>query len=489
MTFKFTKLSIGNTVATVGGFAFKRLLVDSSGETPDVPDVPEEPDTPETYILSGTWVFKDIMPQKPTKWLDQTLEFTDADGNQFYGMSLDPSGDIYYDDKLNGGSQITWVRLYVEGRGWQNNTNRNYNPESLKCVTIEGAQTVSADFYNWFTANAKQALPAPTLSIDGDILTITSDSNYATEFDILVDGEVVHTEILTDVFAAGAYVFKEQIEAYMFRLDNFAFYSNGYRGYRAMVMQEYSDGSIGDPNGARLVYGDYNGPSVSVYNSFDGWTNEAYRTIDVPYNSNIYTGIKRWLYNNTVPYKLSGKWVFNSVLKSGLFGGGNGTSIGVNFTSNGRKYEIIDGEDDGGTGVAHVGYMSYSSSYSNYAYSGGVWISEAYRTVVFDPRQIVFKEQYEWVKANATPVLFTFSIEGVEYQAIEGMIWEDWVHSEYNTGGYYVRGDDKAVRIGTKDAVSNNEDSTSGNLNLGDELIIENKNYVHGRYTHVGGSN
>jgi hypothetical protein len=32
MAFKFTKLSIGNTVATVGGFVFKRLLTESGGE-------------------------------------------------------------------------------------------------------------------------------------------------------------------------------------------------------------------------------------------------------------------------------------------------------------------------------------------------------------------------------------------------------------------------------------------------------------------------
>lgn len=32
----------------------------------------------------------------------------------------------------------------------------------------------------------------------------------------------------------------------------------------------------------------------------------------------------------------------------------------------------------------------------------------------------------------------TFTIEGTEYQAVEGMTWEEWINSEYNTDGYYI---------------------------------------------------
>ena len=34
--------------------------------------------------------------------------------------------------------------------------------------------------------------------------------------------------------------------------------------------------------------------------------------------------------------------------------------------------------------------------------------------------------------------LITFSINGTEYQAKEGMTWEEWVNSEYNTSDYYI---------------------------------------------------
>jgi hypothetical protein len=40
----------------------------------------------------------------------------------------------------------------------------------------------------------------------------------------------------------------------------------------------------------------------------------------------------------------------------------------------------------------------------------------------------------DYVESN----LITFTIDGSEYQAEEGMTWADWVNSEYNTDGYYI---------------------------------------------------
>lgn len=33
---------------------------------------------------------------------------------------------------------------------------------------------------------------------------------------------------------------------------------------------------------------------------------------------------------------------------------------------------------------------------------------------------------------------FTFIIDDVEYQAEEGMTWEQWINSKYNTNGFYI---------------------------------------------------
>ena len=34
--------------------------------------------------------------------------------------------------------------------------------------------------------------------------------------------------------------------------------------------------------------------------------------------------------------------------------------------------------------------------------------------------------------------LITFYIDNTQYQAEEGMTWEEWVNSEYNTDGFYI---------------------------------------------------
>lgn len=39
-----------------------------------------------------------------------------------------------------------------------------------------------------------------------------------------------------------------------------------------------------------------------------------------------------------------------------------------------------------------------------------------------------------------TPPLISFTIAGTTYQAEEGMTWQQWVASSYNTDGYYVSG-------------------------------------------------
>ena len=74
--------------------------------------------------------------------------------------------------------------------------------------------------------------------------------------------------------------------------------------------------------------------------------------------------------------------------------------------------------------------------------------------------------------------LITFTINGTEYQAEDGMMWKDWLVSEYNTGEYK----------------SSNEDSRSGflcttdqklvklngqNINVSLECVVEGASYTH----------
>lgn len=63
-----------------------------------------------------------------------------------------------------------------------------------------------------------------------------------------------------------------------------------------------------------------------------------------------------------------------------------------------------------------------------------------------------------------------FNTIKVEYNAIEGMTWVEWVDSEYNTGGYYIY--DKHVL--TPDHISVAHSDTGIGV-LTDEVIISKK--------------
>lgn len=61
--------------------------------------------------------------------------------------------------------------------------------------------------------------------------------------------------------------------------------------------------------------------------------------------------------------------------------------------------------------------------------------------------QKVSKEFYDWfidvteeITGSVEDELITFTIDGITYQAEEGMTWGEWVDSEYNTNGYIISG-------------------------------------------------
>ena len=49
------------------------------------------------------------------------------------------------------------------------------------------------------------------------------------------------------------------------------------------------------------------------------------------------------------------------------------------------------------------------------------------------------------LNADGTVATISFTIDGTEYKALEGMTWGEWVESEYNTGGFYVGGYSKSM--------------------------------------------
>lgn len=73
--------------------------------------------------------------------------------------------------------------------------------------------------------------------------------------------------------------------------------------------------------------------------------------------------------------------------------------------------------------------------------------------------------------------MISFTINNVQYQAEEGMTWEDWCNSEYNPGMYSAGGN--AVYAGgwTINSVKSSD------------LIVNGKSYTHNTGSQSGGSN
>lgn len=69
--------------------------------------------------------------------------------------------------------------------------------------------------------------------------------------------------------------------------------------------------------------------------------------------------------------------------------------------------------------------------------------------------------------------LITFTIEGTSYQAEEGMTWQQWVDSSYNTEGWNVLNHN--IQNPTQTGLVNNVNSQ--------DVIIANNNYI----IYVGG--
>lgn len=74
------------------------------------------------------------------------------------------------------------------------------------------------------------------------------------------------------------------------------------------------------------------------------------------------------------------------------------------------------------------------------------------------------------LNADGTVAEITFTIDGTEYKALEGMTWGEWLESEYNTGGFYV-----------SSHVTSNGDSGYTITNVSLHAVMLNYEYVYSK--------
>lgn len=121
------------------------------------------------------------------------------------------------------------------------------------------------------------------------------------------------------------------------------------------------------------------------------------------------------------------------------------TVDGVNgrmFTSvkNGNKLFIPAAGSYNDGGIGDVGdfctvWSSSNAKFFSLNEIGGV-VSESSRCNGYSIRGVV----------TPTRNLIAFTIDGTSYQAEEGMTWQQWVDSNYNTGGFYIDSEGIAAR-------------------------------------------
>jgi hypothetical protein len=77
-------------------------------------------------------------------------------------------------------------------------------------------------------------------------------------------------------------------------------------------------------------------------------------------------------------------------------------------------------------------YIKRFSKVSDYeAFKGGGEYITPNISLIDDGKRV-----YSEKKVNNEDNLITFTVDGIEYQAEEGMTWKEWANSSYNTGGF-----------------------------------------------------
>jgi hypothetical protein len=118
---------------------------------------------------------------------------------------------------------------------------------------------------------------------------------------------------------------------------------------------------------------------------------------------------------------------------------------GISFTSNNQNFDRIyynrQSVDEGTLSYSINGTEKEVYYFNDYSDN---WLDgEAYRTITFDS-PVTNTSLLAWLQANGTKqggaTLINFTIGSTSYQAEEGMTWQQWVDSSYNTsnGVYFI---------------------------------------------------
>ena len=288
----------------------------------------------DNFEISGTWKFVED-PTLPSTQIYQLINYTDRDGNNsFDKMIINNYGVLFAEH------EYSFLYHYVLSWEFTSFMTVNFGTEP---------QTVSLEFYDWFTANATKVIPdttAPTFS------SYTSSYVALNQYKLSITNAADETAL--------------HETPYCFISSN----------------------STSQPSSSSCSWQSSNILNIS-YNSDINY----HAFIKDAANNITYAGVRSFTYTEVAT--ISGEWTF--VLAPTLV---SGSTLGetVNYTSNGATYNgFMVSSSALGFGIP------FAKTY--YKTSTG-WTDEAYRTVNFGTEPLtVTKEFYDWFTANATEVI------------------------------------------------------------------------------------
>lgn len=407
-------------------------------------------------IKAGTYRFNDTPTQKDIPY--QNIRFScvvNGEVIEWITIGLEPSGYIVYSPI--GGSSVDDVAVYNFFRTWVD--------EAYKTITIHNDTEVTAEFYEWFTANTveQKTIKAGKYRFN-DVLT--TPPNYGDNYlDYTIACTVNLTQELLDEVNAlleqeGYPLLEAELGVYKIRYNQ-----NALRFANGLIYWfiQYSTESIEvEPANEYLAQIVGFSQANEVYQSDAGWDNHLVelirvdpQTITIPEDTEVSAKFAQWFDENAKPYTtISGTWIINDKPTWS-----NEHTEKVNFISNGKSYSSLNLHNGGSYEEIRYYYSDadydYDLAYHNEYVSE--WYDEAYRTITFVGEQSVSQQAVDWLMTNAVEQKRLSGKWKFKYILSVPPIIDEYVNFEFAISalGFNATGKGERISIAENDSFRN----------------------------------
>lgn len=343
--------------------------------------------------IQGTWWFSSLEPTTPSTTIIEHVKFTCGNGDCSHPHHTTMTAESV---TLDGGLILTYDNAHVvenvKETAYDSYNSAGWLDHGYRKITFDGEQTVSDEFYAWFTSNAEECVP-----ISG-----------AWTFEFSATGYTGPDDAVPLIAVAD---FKSNYES--------------FTGFTLMGTCLYYDGS---PSGTACVYDNSS-------QTGDGWFNANYRTIDFGTSIQyIPESAYTWIIDNAkFSSTIAGVWTFNDTLTGPIPDQDEYEKFPVSFKVGSKSFTGITYQDPQATNA-----RLFFDDIPVYDFTTSKWIGDdVYKTVNFGAYAIPKRYSFwTWLCHNATrheslsgiwrinDTLKGTGISGIEVSAYLGHIYD-----------------------------------------------------------------